>query len=207
MTTKNIFLGILATGFTAISSCSGDTDTTLAPHNVSYFTENFSDNTDGDEFNKAGWTNFAEIGTRKWTEQVFSDNGYAEFSSFGSSQLVNVGWLISPPIDMDLHDGEKMQFTTAQNFLRSRENSLELLVSTNFDGTNVTAADWINIPIKTATPETDRFKRISSGEVDLSKFSGKLHFAFRVKGSGTNSNLTGTYQVDNINIYYASKIR
>lgn len=205
MKTNKIFFVLIAFTILTLNSCTKDTETELIEHNLILFQESFSDNTDNTELNTAGWTNFSEIGTRKWTEQKFYDNGYAEFSGFGSGQLVNVGWLISPKIDMDKNEGEKMSFTTAQSFLRSLENSLELLVSTNFDGTNVLAADWTLIPAKTATFESPRFDPISSGVIDLSKYKGTLNFAFRYKGSGTNSNLTGTYQVDNITVYYPSK--
>lgn len=207
MKTNKIFLGIYAFVILALSSCTKESDTELIQHNDILFREDFSSNTGNSELNTPGWTNFNEIGTRKWSEQSFQGNGYAEFSGFGSGQLVNVGWLISPKIDMDLHEGEKISFTTAQNFLRSLENALELLVSTNYDGSNVLAADWTLIPAKTATFETERFERVSSGVIDLSTFKGKLNFAFRYKGSGTNSNLTGTYQVDNITVYYPSNVK
>jgi hypothetical protein len=207
MKTKKIFLGIFAFALITASSCSKESDIELNEHNVTFFSENFNDSTDNTTLNTTGWINFSEVGTRLWLEQTFNGGGYAEFSSFGSGQLVNVGWLISPQIDMDIYEGEKMSFTTAQNFLRSRENSLELFVSTNFDGTNVLAADWINLPIITPGPETERFLAISSGEVDLSKYKGKLNFAFKVRGSGTNSNLTGTYQIDNVNVFYKATNR
>ena len=207
MKTNKILLGIFAFAMLTLSGCSKESDIELIEHNLLLFTENFNDNTDNTDLNTTGWTNFSEVGTKIWSEQKFYDNGYAEFSSFNSGQLVNVAWLISPQLDMDLHEGEKMSFTSAQSFLRSRENALDLLVSSNFDGTNVIAADWILVPAITANPESPRFDAISSGVIDLSKFKGKLNFAFRVKGSGTNSNLTGTYQVDNISVYYPSKIK
>ena len=207
MKTKKIFLGICTLALLIASSCTKESDIELIQHNEMLFNESFTGNTDGQELNTPGWTNYSEFGTKKWTEQTYSGGGYAEFSAFGSGQLINVGWLISPAIDMDLHDGEKMNFTSAQNFLRTRENSLELLISTNYDGTNVAAANWVNIPVITAGPETTRFKAISSGVVDLSKYTGKIHFAFKVRGSGTNSNLAGTYQIDDVNVFYASKIK
>lgn len=188
-----------------LTSCSKESDIELQVYNSFLFQENFNESVDNTTFDLPMWTNFNEVGTRKWSEQKFYDNGYAEFSAFSSGQLINVGWLISPSINMDLHNGEKLSFQAAQNFLRSRENSLELLISTNFDGTNVLNADWINIPVVTPTPDTPRFDFINSGVVDLSKYKGNLHFAFKVKGSGTNSNLSGTYQIDNVGIFYPSK--
>lgn len=201
---KNILLFSVVTAV-SLTSCSKESDIELQVYNTFLFQENFNASVDNTNFDLPLWTNFSEVGTKKFTEQKFFDNGYAEFSSFGSGQLINVGWLISPAINMDLHQGEKMTFQAAQSFLRSKENSLELLVSSNFDGTNVLNADWINIPVVTPTPDTPRFEFVNSGVIDLSKYQGNLHFAFKVKGSGTNSNLTATYQIDNVGIFYPSK--
>ena len=187
-------------------SCAEDSDIKLIDHNQTYYREGFSNVTvDGSTFQLEGWTNYNEVGTKKWTGEFFSGNGSVAFSAFGSKEPINIGWLISPPIDMNVHEGEKMTFLSQHNFLRSRDNSLQLLVSTDFDGTNVKLASWINIPVRTPTPDTPRFRNVYSGEIDLSEYEGTLYFAFRVKGSGTNSNLGGTYQIDDINIYYPSK--
>lgn len=185
-----------------LAGCTKDDDTELPKYNALLFFEDFSDATDNTPLNTTGWINFAETGTKVWSEQSFSGNGYAEFSSFGSREAVNVGWLISPPVNMDLYEGEKLFFQSAQNFLRSRDNTLELLVSTDFDGTNVTSASWKPIPITTPTPDTERYLFIGSGVIDLSSYTGRLYFAFKVRGSGTSSNLTGTYQIDNVRLFY-----
>ncbi len=201
---KNILkLSFIAAVF--FTSCSKDTETELQVYNTFLFREDFNTALDNTDFDIPTWTNFNQFGTKRWSEQAFSGNGYAEFSAFGSGQVINVGWLISPAINMDLHNGEKLTFQAAQSFLRSKENTLELLVSTNFDGTNVLDADWTNVPVRTPSPDTKRFLFINSGLVDLSQFKGTLHFAFVVKGSGTNANLAGTYQIDNVGIFYPSK--
>ncbi len=200
---KHIFL--LTIFASLILGCTKDGETTLQPYNKIIFSEKFDDAKEdipATPFNIPGWITFAQAGTKVWSEQQFRDTRYVEFSSFGSGQLVNIGWLISPQIDMDKQEGEVLTFEAAQSFLISRSNSLEILVSTNFDGTNVSAADWVLVPATIPVPETPRFTFISSGIIDLSKFKGKLNFAFRVKGSGTESTLRGTYQVDNILMFY-----
>jgi hypothetical protein len=186
----------------SLSSCTKDGEFETQNVSKTFFAEDFTGSSDNTILDTKDWTNYAEAGTKVWSEQDFSGNGYAEFSSFGSGQAVNVGWLISPPLDMETQTGEKLFFQSAQNFLRSRENALELLVSTDYDGVNFALASWENIPIITPTPDSPRYTFINSGIIDLSSFKGTLHFAFRVKGSGTNSNLTGTYQIDNIKIFY-----
>jgi hypothetical protein len=198
---KTIVVSLITT-VTILTGCTKDGEYEIHDGNTFLFKEDFSDATDNTNLDTPGWTNLAQTGTKIWSEQAFSGNGYAEFSSFGSGQAVNVGWLISPAMNMDTQEGEKLFFQSAQNFLRSRDNSLELLVSTDFNGTNFASSSWENIPVVTPTPETERFLFVSSGVIDLSKYTGNLYFAFRVKGSGTNSNLTGTYQIDNIKVYY-----
>lgn len=184
--------------------CTNESDIVNRQTKTTIFIENFTTNTDGTNLDTPGWLNYAEKGTKKWTEEVFSGNGYAEFTSFQSGQAVNVSWLISPQIDLDKHEGETLVFQSAHAFLTSPENSLELMISNDFDGTlaNFNQASWINVPVKTPTPNNDFYQFVSSGEVDLSKYQGKLYFAFRVRGSGTNNSLDATYQIDNIRIYY-----
>lgn len=186
------------------TSCTKDSDVENHQTKKTLFVENFDDNTDNTDLNTTGWTNYAQVGTKKWTEQVFNDNGYAEFTSFNSGQALNIAWLISPAINMDLQDGERLVFQAAHAFLTSTDNTIELMVSTDYDGNvaNIANASWLSLPIKTPTPSNEFYDFVDSGEVDLSGFQGNLHFAFKVKGSGTNNALDATYQVDNIRIFY-----
>ncbi|MCF6129876.1 DUF5017 domain-containing protein [Flavobacterium sp. AS60] len=196
------FIAIVALVFTG---CTDESDIDNIQTKRTLFVEDFSDNTDNTPLDTPGWTNYAQIGTRKFTEQTFYENGYAEFTSFGSGQALNVAWLISPAFNMDEQEGETLVFHIAQAFLTNPlENTIELMVSTDYDGdiANFNQASWINIPIKTPTPNDDYYENVSSGEVDLSHFTGTLHFAFKAKGSGTNNALDATFQIDNIRLFY-----
>ncbi|MDI9310471.1 MAG: DUF5017 domain-containing protein [Limnohabitans sp.] len=187
--------------FVMLSSCTKDDSYEIPPVRQVIFEENFNANTDGTILDTPNWTNISQQGTKKWTEEVFSGNGYAEFTSFSSGQPLNVAWLISPEIDMDAKEGEKLAFQTAHSFLTSRDNTIELMVSKDFDGTNFAAASWVKVPANMVSPDDTRFVWINSGEVDFSKLTGKIHFAFKVSGSGTNTNLDATFQLDNIRLY------
>lgn len=191
-------------GLSTLSSCTSDSDVENRKVKTTLFVENFTDNTDGTVLNTTGWTNYAQAGTKKFTEEVYSGNGYAEFTSFGSGQASNIAWLISPAFDMDKQDGEKLVFQAAHAFLTSADNTLELVVSTDYDGNiaNFNQSSWLSLPVTTPKPSNDFYEWVNSGEVDLSKFKGTLYFAFKVKGSGTNTNLDATYQIDNIRLYY-----
>lgn len=201
---KTAIYSFFAIASLVFSGCTEDSDVENKRAKQTLFLENFDDNTDGTNLDTPGWTNYAQIGTRKFTEQIFSDDGYAEFTSFGSGQALNVAWLISPAFNMDEQEGETLVFTSAHAFLTSADNTLELMVSTDYDGNiaNFNQASWVNIPVKTPTPLNDFYEYVSSGEVDLSGFQGTLHFAFKAKGSGSNTNLDATFQIDNIRLFY-----
>jgi hypothetical protein len=150
--------------------------------------------------NTPNWTSYAEQGTKLWLQKSFSGGGYATFSSFGSGQPVNVAWLISPAVNMDSQDGEKLFFQSCQDgFIRSRENSLELYVSTDYDGITFANSSWEKLSFNAPNQDTPRFKYLDSGIIDLSSYKGTLHVAFKIKGT---SSLTGGYQLDNVKLFY-----
>lgn len=168
-----------------------------------FYTENFQTAIDNTNLNLPGWTNFAESGTKLWKEEVFSGNGYAELSSFGSGNALNVAWLVTPAINLDATANEFMTFRTAQHHLDvdSPDNSLTVYVSTNFDGTNVLAATWTPVTVTLPTQSTAWYEFVSSGAVDLSAYSGNIHVAFKFKGSGTNTTLDGAFQIDDLKVF------
>lgn len=167
----------------------------------SIYTEDFQTSTNNTNLNTAGWTNFAEAGTWLWREKIFSGNGYAEFSAFGG-QALNKAWLISPALDFTGYTNKSVQFKIAQHHLDvdSPNNGLEVLVSTNFDGTNVLAATWVAVPANIPTTSTAWYAFLGSN-VDLSSYSGTIHVAFKFTGSGTNTTLDGAFQVDDFKAF------
>ena len=190
---------------TFFTGCTDESDIENKQTKTTLFIENWDDNTDNTNLDTPEWTNYAQIGTKKFTEQVYSDDGYAEFTSFGSGQAYNVAWLISPAFDMDAQDGETLVFKSAHAFLTNPiENTLELMVSTDYDGiiANFNQASWTSIPVRTPTTSNAFYAYVNSGAVDLSGYTGTLHFAFKVKGSGTNTALDATFQIDNIRLFY-----
>ncbi|HLA54565.1 MAG TPA: choice-of-anchor J domain-containing protein [Flavobacterium sp.] len=184
------------------TGCTKDDDFVVQDFTPISFAEDFSagaiDNTILDTPN---WENINEIGSAKWTEQIYSGNAYAEFSGYQSGDAINVGWLVSPAINMDLHEGEKLQFLSSQSYVTSGANSLEVLISTDYAG-DVATATWTNIDANLPLTTSTYFEFLPSGEIDLSGYTGTVYLAFKVKGSGTNAALDGGYQIDNIRITY-----
>jgi|LakMenE18May11ns_1017448.scaffolds.fasta_scaffold9800817_1 hypothetical protein len=191
--------------FLLTTSCSPEDDIKNPDFNPLVFSEDFSKGAvDNVVLNLEGWNNIAEVGTAKWKTQIYSGNPYAEFSSFQSGDVVNIGWLVSPVINMDTFEGEILQFQASQSFVSSSANSLEVLIATNYTGNNLTTANWEPVNANLPTTSSPYFEFIKSGEIDLSAYKGNINIAFKVKGSGTNNALDGSYQVDAIRVYTKS---
>ncbi len=188
-----LLLGSIAILF---SSCTKDTDVTVTPPAKTLFSEDFNNT----NLTTTGWVLNSEVGTKFWSQASYKSDGYAQFSSYGSGQPVNVSWLISPPINMDTQDGERIYFQSCQDgYVRNIDNSLEFYVSTDYNGSNFMSASWQKINFNVPTQDTTRFAYLDSGIIDLSSYKGNLYLAFKVKGT---SSLTGGYQLDKIRVFY-----
>ncbi|TDU43339.1 hypothetical protein BXY82_0750 [Gelidibacter sediminis] len=162
------------------------------------FKEDFESAKHNTNLNFKGWTNFAQAGTTKWREKNLEGNGFTEFSSFGSRVPINIAWLITPGLDMDAPSEKYLNFRAAQHHLDSPNNTLEVLVSTNYNGSNVLAATWISVDAAIPSQNHPWYEFIDSGLIDVSSYTGTLHVAFKVTGSGTDTTLDGSYQIDDV---------
>jgi hypothetical protein len=170
---------------------------------VPFFSEDFKNVVDKSNLSLPGWANIVQSGTLFWKGTVYSGNGYAEFNISGTKVNSNIAWLITPKIDMDLHTNEKLTFRTAQHHLDvdSPLNTIEVYVSTNFDGLDVKAATWIPLDVIVPKQATPWYQFIGSGGVDLSSYTGKINIAFKYIGSGKNLALDGAFQVDDVQVF------
>ena len=201
---KNILTLCFSLLFIALfSSC--EEDTSLPPMYPEVYSEDFSRPEGEPAFNFQDWVLFSQAGSKKWFKASYTDsknftNDYIEFSSFGSGDASNIGWAITPAYSLDLLSQKALIFQSAQHHATSPENKLELLVSTNFNGTDVLAATWV--PLKFKGPvytNGTNYDFVNSGKVDLSGFSGNIYIAFKVTGNSTT--LTGGFQIDNIKLF------
>ncbi len=167
------------------------------------FEETFANVTDDTNLDIDNWLNYAEIGSELWTEQVYSGNGYAEFNAYATGESTNIGWLISPGIDMDAQSGEILTFQTEYAYPDAGHYPLEVYVSSDFDGTEagILTATWEDITndVEIAHPDNtpDWFTWVDSGPIDLSGYTGTLYVAFKYTGSDT-ANQNSTIHVDNV---------
>jgi hypothetical protein len=170
---------------------------------IPFFSEDFKNVVDKSNLSLPGWANIVQSGTLFWKGTVYSGNGYAEFNISGTKVVSNITWLISPKIDMDTHTNEILTFRTAQHHLDvdSPLNTIEVYVSTNFDGLNVTKATWIPVPVILPKQATPWYQFVGSGGVDLSYYTGKINIAFKYIGSGKNLALDGAFQIDDVQVF------
>lgn len=197
---KNILKSFLAIVTISIAvSCSDETE--IAPFKPLIFSEDFPEpEIDYNAtFDFEGWTNFAETGTKLWIERDFNNDGYIQFSPFGSGQASNIGWAVTPAITIQEGANAVLSFSSASNFVDNPDNKLEVFIATDYDGTNVLAATWTELEAVVANNTTNNYTYIPSGEIDLSTYSGTVHIAFKVTGNG--SSLDGLFQVDKVKVY------
>lgn len=185
------------------TSCVQEDDTALAPFKELIFSESFpEEEIDYNQvFDFEGWTNFAETGTKLWTERDFDGSGYIQFNPYGSGQASNIGWAITPAFELAAGSNAVLSFSSASNFVDNPDNKLEVLISTNYDGNsaNILTSTWTVLDATVADETTNGYTYIPSGEIDLSAYTGTVHIAFRVTGNGTT--LDGLYQVDDVKVY------
>ena len=167
------------------------------------FEETFSAAVDNTDLDLPGWINYAEAGGELWTEQVYSGNGYAEFSAYNTGDSSNIGWLITPGIDLDAQDGEMLTFQTEHAYPDAGHDPLAVLISTDFDGTTagIATATWepLSFDVSYIVDYGNWFTFTNSGDIDISSYTGTAYIAFRYTGSDT-ANQNMPLHVDNVKV-------
>ena len=202
---KTIFL--LALSASTLTSCVGDDDYVIPTVYTYAFNEGFETSTTGSGSVEVpialdGWVNYngstsSPVSARLWHARTFSNNIYAEFSSFYSATGTNdVAWLITPELDLTATTGEVLSFVTKTRFANGYP--LTVFISTDYDGTTsgIATATWTPLAF-TAPTTNDVF--VSSGNIDLSSYeSDNVRIAFKYTGS--KAGVTTTLQLDNVKI-------
>lgn len=142
---------------------------------------------------KEGWSAFATVGQRNWIYKNFSGNDYAQATSYNSNEE-NVMWMVTPLID--LSKPKKLSFESATSFWV--HDGLEVLFSSDFNGSNATTATWTKLNAILAGQSSGDNNWVASGDIDLSGFSGKGYIAFKYSGNSTSN--TSTYRIDNVKV-------
>jgi hypothetical protein len=170
---------------------------------VPFFSEDFQSVKNNVNFALPGWSNIVEKASKIWKSMLYAGNGYAEFNTTSTTAAENIAWLVTPKINMTGYKNAVLSFRSAQHDLKvdSPLNALEIYISTNFDGSNITKAKWTKLTANLPSLSTPARQFISSGGIDLSAYSGNIHIGFRYVGSGKDKTLNGAFMVDDVRIF------
>ncbi len=172
------------------------------------FEEDFEGMPTGSAISSNGWTSFAEVGTYNWRALSTTDSGnpgpgntIASMGAYNSSTDVNIAWLISPVLDLDAQGLEFLNFQSSNSF--SDNSELEVLISTDWDGTtaNIATATWTALPAAVVGDDENYQEWFDSGLVNLSSYSGSAYIAFKyIGGFPSSGDIDGTFEIDNYKI-------
>jgi hypothetical protein len=92
---------------------------------------------------------------------------------------------------------KKIIFESAYGFYE--HDGLTVWISSDFNGSDVTGANWQQLSPTIATSADTEFSFIPSGNVDLSGFSGTVRVGFKYVGSGPGGQTT-SWRIDNVKV-------
>ncbi len=155
---------------------------------------------DNADLGLTGWTNVAKLGEEKWSAQIYQSEKYAEATAYGASGAVET-WLVSPPITLD-DPAKKLSFQSAIAFFNHNPGSV--WITTNFDGCDLGASTWTEIPAVIAGSANGNFTWVNSGTIPLAGYlpqgyTGNFYIGFKYVGNGTNGQTTN-FRIDNVKI-------
>ncbi len=174
----------------------------VEPREVKHFiiTQDFTAATLNLAISVDGWQSIAAVGTRKWMAKSYSGNVYAEMNPYQSGEPSNIGWLITPQINLAGLTNKFVLFETQYNYWAAG-TKLEVFTSTDYDGTNLATATWNALTGARIVQQADGTNKwVSSGAVSLESFTGNVYIGFKYTGGGS-INQTTAYRVDNFKVF------
>lgn len=147
----------------------------------------------------ANWQNINEIGGNVFKVAKFGSVICTKADVFSiSNGSSSTQWLISPAINLNASSAEKLSFTSAAGFDNGAA-TLQAFISTDYDGTSTSPQSftWTALPVTIATGPGSGFGSfISSGQIDISSYSGTVYIAFKYVATAPAT----TYEIDDIKV-------
>jgi hypothetical protein len=156
--------------------------------------EDFSSGTKGETVAVNGWSSIAVSGSDKsWEIGEYDSNKYAIINAYGGSETNYDLWLISPALDLDNATEKYASFKTAGKYWNDN-SSLEVYI---LDAADPSSASTKTLLTATVSKEADGgYTWVSSGDIDLSAYSGTKYIGFRYQAASGNSGYAATYELD-----------
>lgn len=132
---------------------------------------------------------------KPWTAGSYNGNSYPQYSAFGTKEVCEA-WMVTPKVKIEGTDKNLGFDITVGNWNAA---CLSILISTDFDGKDVTKATWDDITSAFTPDIPDKgYGKPVTTKVPLAAYAGKtIRVAFKYVGDGAN-NKTTTYQIDNV---------
>lgn len=156
--------------------------------------EDFQGQTTYEDIQIDGWVNQAVAGSRVWIARDYSGNVFAQATSYQSEEE-NECWLITREVNLDELTAPTLSFESAHAYWV--HDGLSVYISTDFDGSNIETASWINLNPTLASEQNENYEWVGSGTINLSAYSGNAVIGFKYVGDD-NAGLTTTYRIDNV---------
>lgn len=168
---------------------------------VETLSQDFESFANYDEIIIDGWQNLMVVGSRSWQNKIFSENGYAQATAFNSGLAEMETWLITQPVTISVQ--KILTFRSSKAYWTHAPGNmpLEVLYSTNYNGSNLNGATWTSLTPTLATSTTTDYAWVASGNVMLPVAAGQsCVIAFRYTGGGAE---TTSSIIDDISVVAA----
>ena len=143
-----------------------------------------------------GWTNAnVNFGNGRFKKRSRNENSFLQISAYNSQETVMDVWLVSPRIDLDKSEDERLTFKTRSTFEKGRV--LTVWICNDFEE-KIETASWqlLDVDISDGTIDNSNMEFTTSGAVDLGCLEGEINLGFRYLGS--DPGVSTTYDLDNI---------
>ena len=153
---------------------------------------------------QGNWEVINTVGTREWSAGSFNGEGYMRGSAFAGGSNIDqmVSWLISPTIDFDAQDNERLLLQIADAF--SNGKPIKAYYSNDYtSGSNPDDVTWTEIGASeiAALPENTGFfdnNYQETGLINISMITGNAVLA--IVYDSNNATISSTIDLSNVQI-------
>lgn len=161
------------------------------------FNYDFEADAVADPLEKLGNWYINVTGDKKWKLLNYSNNNYIQYSANGAAGVCEA-WMVTPEVAIVGND-KNLAFDINVGYFDA--DCLSVLISTDFDGKDVTKATWADVTTNFTIPQDKSYAGFKpAGVMSLAEYAGKkVRVAFKYLGNGDKDNKkTTTYQIDNV---------
>ncbi len=187
-TDTQVFYKISATDDSSATTTTSQKSYTVGESSVTLLDEDFT------TCPAADWTNYSLSSIEDWHCSV---SEYMEINAYDGDAACD-DWLITPSLNLDEYQEEKLTFKTWTRYSDTYYPPLEVKYSANYtEGNDPGTATWNTLSCTLSAEGSQTWT--PSGEIDLSQISGNnVHIAFHYTSSGSGGGTSSWWKVDDV---------